>query len=64
MNSPFSRRDFLKTATVSLAGLGLTGLPAVALEPFKRPGKPRLQLSLAAYSFRQFFKDTPEGRPA
>ncbi len=64
MNSPFSRRDFLKTATVSLAGLGLTGLPAVALEPFKRPGKPRLQLSLAAYSFRQFFKDTPEGRTA
>lgn len=26
------------------------------MEPLKRPGKPRLQLSLAAYSFRDFFK--------
>lgn len=30
---------------------------AGAIEPFQRPGKARLQLSLAAYSFRQFFKD-------
>ncbi|HEU0008680.1 MAG TPA: sugar phosphate isomerase/epimerase family protein [Verrucomicrobiae bacterium] len=51
------RRDFLKGATVSMAALGLAGTPVAAIEPFKRPGTPRLQLSLAAYSFRQFFKD-------
>ncbi len=51
------RRDFLKSATVSMAALGLAGTPVAAIEPFKRPGTPRLQLSLAAYSFRQFFKD-------
>jgi sugar phosphate isomerase/epimerase len=28
---------------------------AGAIEPIKRPGKPRLMLSLAAYSFREFF---------
>ncbi len=27
-----------------------------AIEPFARPGEPRLKLSLAAYSFREFFK--------
>ncbi len=40
-----------------MAALGLAGTPVAAIEPFKRPGTPRLQLSLAAYSFRQFFKD-------
>ena len=58
------RRDFLKAATVSLAGLGLAGLRAAAIEPFKRHGSARLQLSLAAYSFRQFFKDGQPGRVA
>jgi sugar phosphate isomerase/epimerase len=57
MNPMIPRRDFLKSATVSLAALGFAGTPVVAIEPFKRPGAPRLQLSLAAYSFRQFFKD-------
>jgi sugar phosphate isomerase/epimerase len=56
------RRDFLKTATVSMAALGLGGTPVAAIEPFKRPGTPRLQLSLAAYSFRQFFKDGADAR--
>jgi sugar phosphate isomerase/epimerase len=34
----------------------LSPLGARAVEPIKRPGKPRLQLSLAAYSFRDTFK--------
>ena len=55
----FSRRDFLKTLRRSLAltGLGLLGTETlVAVEPIKRHGAPRLQLSLAAYSFRDYFK--------
>jgi sugar phosphate isomerase/epimerase len=64
-----SRRQFL-------AELGLLTLPLLtpstshAIAPLKRSGKPRLLLSLAAYSFRDFFKHTnhprgkvPEGRP-
>ena len=62
MNPSLHRRDFLKTATLSLAGLGFTGLRAAAVEPFQRSGKPRLLLSLAAYSFRQFFKEAPPVR--
>jgi sugar phosphate isomerase/epimerase len=46
-----SRRDFV----ASLA-LGLSS-QVFAVEPFQRPGSPRLRLSLAAYSFRQYFKD-------
>jgi len=59
MNPTLPRRDFLKSATVSLAALGLAS-PLAAVEPFKRRGTPRLQLSLAAYSFRQYFKDGSE----
>jgi sugar phosphate isomerase/epimerase len=62
MNPMIPRRDFLKSATVSLAALGLAGSPIAAVEPFKRRGNPRLQLSLAAYSFRQFFKDGADAR--
>ena len=43
-----SRRSFLGTsAAVALSPL------AAAIDPIKRPDKPKLQLSLAAYSFRQ-----------
>lgn len=54
--SRFSRRRFLELT-------GLTGLTAFAaagraIEPFARKGAPRLKLSLAAYSFREFFKDS------
>lgn len=31
-----------------------------AVEPFERKGKPRFQLSLAAYSFRQYFNDSSD----
>jgi sugar phosphate isomerase/epimerase len=47
-----SRRHFLGLA----AGAALAPT-ARAIEPFKRAGQPALRLSLAAYSFRQFFKD-------
>jgi len=53
------RREFLKTssqASLALAGLGWLGRSSSrAVEALKRPGAPRLRLSLAAYSFRQYF---------
>ncbi|MGV3532784.1 MAG: TIM barrel protein [Chthoniobacteraceae bacterium] len=54
----FSRRRFLHLAG---AGATLAALsPLGAIEPFNRKGGPRFRLSLAAYSFRQFFSaDAP-----
>ena len=55
-----SRRSFLKTSIA--AGLSLAAFEtlapssALAIEPIKRTGPPRLRLSLAAYSFRDSFK--------
>jgi hypothetical protein len=46
-----SRRHFLST---SLGALTVTSLPAI--EPIKRPGKSRMQLGVAAYSFREYFQ--------
>ena len=52
----FSRRHFVAFAgTAFAASAGLT-TQSLAVEPFRRLGKSRLQLSLAAYSFRQYFK--------
>ena len=58
MQVPIDRRDFLKDSF--RGGFGLLALGgfshlAAAIEPFKRAGTPRLMLSLAAYSFRQYF---------
>lgn len=48
-----TRRNFLKLSTT--AGLA-AAVPFNAWgQPFHRPGQPRLLLSLAAYSFREFF---------
>ena len=62
----FTRRDFLKTTLqngFALTGLGLLETPPLfAAEPIKRAGAPRLQLSLAAYSFRDYFKDSNHNR--
>ena len=62
----FTRRDFLKTTLQSgfaLTGFGLLATPPLfAVEPIKRAGTPRLQLSLAAYSFRDYFKDSNNKR--
>lgn len=59
MPRPISRRNFSISAAAVLAGFAL---PTRAAEPFKRPGEPRLRLSLAAYSFREFFKDASHNR--
>jgi sugar phosphate isomerase/epimerase len=68
MKSPLHRRDFLKTTgktALALAGLGLLGrVSSLAVEPLKRPGAPRLRLSLAAYSFRQYFNTNTKKRVA
>jgi len=59
MNHDLSRREFFSRSAVAAAGLAFTALApaAFAIEPFHRPGKPKLMLSLAGYSFRQYFKD-------
>src|SRR5688572_6176841 len=54
MQSTCNRREFLRQATLALATAPLI---SSAVEPFSRKGPPRLRLSLAAYSFRQYFKD-------
>jgi sugar phosphate isomerase/epimerase len=55
-----TRRDFLvhsiKFGLASATLRCFTG-PVAAIEPFKRAGQPRLSLSLAAYSFREYFID-------
>jgi sugar phosphate isomerase/epimerase len=58
MRQNASRRRFLKSAGLTVAGLGLAGGPLAGIEPFQRRGLPRFGLSLAAYSFRDYFKDS------
>lgn len=62
--TPFNRRNFLKfTSAVGLAAAtapfslraATTATAGSADNPFRRTGKPRLLLSLAAYSFRETF---------
>lgn len=58
MRSKISRRNFLEASAqtgLTLAGFGLLENLSRAIEPIKRLGKPRFFLSLAAYSFRDFF---------
>ena len=61
-----SRRVFLQrsvqTALGVAGGAWLSRLPAGAIEPFQRPGAPRLLLSLAGYSFRDYMKDSTHKR--
>lgn len=61
MNS-IPRRSFLRQSAVALGSFALADA-ARAVEPLKRPGKPVLRLSLAAYSFRDSFNaKEPEKR--
>src|SRR5947207_8457683 len=64
MKTISTRRTFLKNSVaLAFAGAALAELPgALAVEPFKRRGAPRLQLSLAAYSFRDYFKHKDESK--
>jgi sugar phosphate isomerase/epimerase len=61
-----TRRRFLcqaLPATGTLVGLGLAGAASLgAIEPIQRQGPSRLRLSLAAYSFRDFFGSAASGR--
>lgn len=55
MQPTLSRRAFLKG---SAAAAILTSLGASAAEPFQRVAPPRLAVSLAAYSFRDYFRNS------
>lgn len=57
----FNRRNFVRTSAALAGGSLLSGL-LQAIEPMAREGSPRLLLSLAAYSFRNFFPTT-NGKP-
>lgn len=61
MPTNLTRRQFTALAAASVSA---TLFPAArGNEPFKRPGKARLHLGLAAYGFRDFFKDASHNRP-
>jgi len=66
MANPIPRRSFvnlcLRAGVASAALVKLDQRPTVAVEPIKRPGSPRLLLSLAAYSFRDYFVSTSHKR--
>jgi sugar phosphate isomerase/epimerase len=61
MHLSITRRSFLRQTvfgSLALEGLLLSSRPAAhAIEPIQRAGPARLSLSLAAYSFRDFFRD-------
>ena len=59
MKNALTRRQFFSRSAAAAAGIASVAslTPARAIEPFKRGGQPKLIQSLAAYSFRQFFKD-------
>ncbi|MDP6794898.1 MAG: sugar phosphate isomerase/epimerase family protein [Verrucomicrobiota bacterium] len=60
-----TKRDFLKTAGIASAVSGLamaTPKHLLAASLIQRNGKPRLNLSLAAYSFRDYFKVATHGQ--
>ena len=63
MNRALNRRRFLQTtAQAWLAWALLESSRAAAAEPIRRAGKPRLLLSLAAYSFRDAFEHADPGK--
>jgi sugar phosphate isomerase/epimerase len=59
-----TRREFLSRTALATAGMASSAAfaPAFGIEPLQRAGKPKLRLSLAGYSFRQFFKDGRDGK--
>ena len=52
-----TRRSFL-AGVAGAAAIGLSG-SAFGIEPFKRPGKPIMKLSLAAYSMKRYLAARP-----
>ena len=64
MHKPTTRRKFLSRTAIAASGIAVGfARSAVAIEPFNRTGRPRLVPSLAAYSFRQFFRDSRDAKP-
>ena len=61
-----TKRAFIKSTGFASLGLSLSGLSAAQAKLIKRKGQPRLNLSLAAYSFRDYFNTAtpPQNRPA
>lgn len=60
-----SRRQFLGRSAASMAlatGAAALAPSAQAITPFQRKGKPALRLSLAAYSFRDYFNHKDASR--
>jgi sugar phosphate isomerase/epimerase len=49
-----TRRHFLQSALVAGTTLAVSQARASAIDPFRRPGPPRLRLSLAAYSYNRY----------
>lgn len=61
MSTLVSRRDWLFRSAFATAGLA--GVSAgFSAEPLRSKGAARMKLSLAAYSFREFFKDSRDKR--
>lgn len=50
------RAAFRLGSSLALSAVATATSRALAIEPFTRPGPPRLRVSLAAYSFRKFFR--------
>jgi len=66
MQTSLNRRSFFSRLGLSMLAAGVASGPAArvaAMEPIVCTGPARLRLSLAGYSFRNFFKDTPGGNP-
>jgi sugar phosphate isomerase/epimerase len=64
MDSPLSRRAWLTRSATATLGVAVFSKITSAGESqnLPRTGAPRMKLSLAAYSFRDFFKDTTAKR--
>jgi sugar phosphate isomerase/epimerase len=58
-----NRRQFLQTAVAAGASLALTPRPVAAIEPVQRIGKPRIRLSIAAYSYRKYLDLKKKPKP-
>ncbi|MDB6131254.1 MAG: Xylose isomerase domain protein barrel, partial [Verrucomicrobiales bacterium] len=61
-----SRRNFLRSSALATTAVAFGSVvESQAMEKLARKGEPRLLLSLAAYSFRDYFKDsTSKPNPA
>ncbi len=62
MKTLFSRRQFLAYSGHLAAVAAVTPLALCIGGPFRRPGAPRLLISIAAYSFREYFVDVAHRR--